>query len=198
MRGGRDWTGRMGFVCFLWTVVTHGLEVSFKDMLGTWFIVLYKNTVNTRKKGNKMLAQKNKPIKSCRWFLNRAHSSYSLWVLTWMDPASSFSLFYPCRDQTCKESLGKNVNAPHYFFVSILYKNNKIIKNSKCGLLQNKNKNNECSCSVVVHRNAFYIWLAYWFSHGSHYDDTCSVQESKRFMDFCLPKDFFSTRRNVQ
>lgn len=26
----------MGFVCFLWTVVSHGLEVSFKDkVLGT-------------------------------------------------------------------------------------------------------------------------------------------------------------------
>lgn len=23
--------GKIGIVCFLWTVVTHGLEVSFKD-----------------------------------------------------------------------------------------------------------------------------------------------------------------------
>lgn len=53
----------MGFVCFLWTVVTHGLEVSFKDKCwepDSSSLAKKKNTVNTPKWGMKCWRRKKK------------------------------------------------------------------------------------------------------------------------------------------
>lgn len=87
-------------------------------------------------------------------------TSCSLRVLTWMDPASSFSLFYPCRAQTWKESLGKNVNAPLIFLVQycIKIKLFKKKKKGKCGFLQN----NDCEMLEFFKQAIARSLLIYW------------------------------------
>lgn len=92
---------------------------------GICFIILCKNDIYLLNTVNKWEGKLRRS--SVTW--NEAQSSCSLWVLTRMDPASSFSLFYPCRDGTCKESLGKMwMHHLIFFFLSMMYNNNKIIK----------------------------------------------------------------------
>lgn len=119
--------------------------------------------------------RKKKSIKTCR-LLNQAQSSYSLWVLTWMDPASSFSLFYPCRSNL-QRIPWKKCECITLFFVSILYKIIKLLKSANVDCYGKKNKNNEYWCSVVFHRNALLIVIFKLQSVWKHL--LCPGAESK-------------------